>query len=155
MIWRGSDASLPGVLLNSHTDVVPVSPKHWTHDPFAAEMDERGVIYARGSQDMKCVGMAQYFSVRRLKEAGFVPQRNVYLSFVPDEEIGGHDGMAQFVKSDEFKGLHVGVCLDEGFPSFLPTLMTFNDERVPLCIICVLFNHCRDQDHGTGASRPR
>ncbi len=68
------------MVLNSHTDVVPVYEvthqslyrshsmgqislkncvrllqEHWKHDPFAAVKDEHGNIYGRGSQDMKCV----------------------------------------------------------------------------------------------------
>jgi len=34
-----------------------VIKEHWKYDPFSATMDEKGDIYARGSQDMKCVGM--------------------------------------------------------------------------------------------------
>jgi aminoacylase len=29
----------------------------WKHDPFSAHKDANGDIYARGSQDMKCVGI--------------------------------------------------------------------------------------------------
>jgi aminoacylase len=47
--------------LNSHTDVVPVFEESWNWDPFGAEKvkDEDGKyrIYARGSQDMKIVGL--------------------------------------------------------------------------------------------------
>ena len=32
--WTGLDSSLPSVLLNSHTDVVPVEKEKWEHDPF-------------------------------------------------------------------------------------------------------------------------
>ena len=34
--WRGLEPGLASVLLNSHMDVVPVFPEHWTHPPFAA-----------------------------------------------------------------------------------------------------------------------
>lgn len=36
MTWEGEDKSLPSILLNSHTDVVPVFPEHWKYDPFSA-----------------------------------------------------------------------------------------------------------------------
>lgn len=32
--WKGSNPALPGVLLNSHYDVVPVIREHWQFDPF-------------------------------------------------------------------------------------------------------------------------
>jgi len=31
--------------------------ENWKYDPFSAKMEGNGDIYARGSQDMKCVGM--------------------------------------------------------------------------------------------------
>jgi aminoacylase len=34
-----------------------MTQEHWKHDPFGAVIDEKGDIYARGSQDMKSVGM--------------------------------------------------------------------------------------------------
>ena len=36
---------------------VPVFPECWTHPPFEAHKDEEGRIWARGSQDMKSVGV--------------------------------------------------------------------------------------------------
>ena len=38
-----------------------------SHDPFGAVMDEHGNIFARGSQDMKCVGMQYLEAIRLLK----------------------------------------------------------------------------------------
>ncbi|KAJ7369594.1 adenylate cyclase [Desmophyllum pertusum] len=55
--WEGTDPSLPSIILNSHMDVVPVFPEHWTYEAFSAHKTENGDIYARGSQDMKCVGI--------------------------------------------------------------------------------------------------
>jgi len=112
--WPGSDPTLPSILLNSHTDVVPVEHHKWTHHPFGAHVDSHGNIFARGSQDMKCVGMQYLEAIRRLKSSGYVPLRSVYLSFVPDEEIGGHDGAAKFADSDIFNSMNVGIVLDEG-----------------------------------------
>lgn len=63
---------------------------------------------------MKCVGMQYLEAIRRLKASGFQPLRSVYLSFVPDEEIGGHCGAEKFAESDEFKKLNVAIVLDEG-----------------------------------------
>ena len=50
MTWPGTDPKLPSLLLNSHTDVVPVFPESWKYDPFEAFKDENGDIYARGTQ---------------------------------------------------------------------------------------------------------
>ncbi|KAJ2843920.1 adenylate cyclase, partial [Coemansia brasiliensis] len=61
LTWRGTEPQLPSIILNSHTDVVPVSEEFWTHPPFEAcrvpTADKRDFkIIARGSQDMKIVG---------------------------------------------------------------------------------------------------
>lgn len=51
MTWAGSEPSLPSLLLNSHTDVVPAEADKWSHPPFGAEVDDTGKLFARGSQD--------------------------------------------------------------------------------------------------------
>ncbi|KAF9380398.1 adenylate cyclase [Podila verticillata] len=82
MTFEGSDPSLPTLLLNSHTDVVPVFPEMWTQDAFAANK-VNGFIYARGSQDMKCVGMSYLEVLRRYRAEGKKPLRTIHLTWVP------------------------------------------------------------------------
>ncbi|XP_014256863.1 aminoacylase-1-like [Cimex lectularius] len=127
--WLGLEPSLPSLLLNSHMDVVPVFPEKWTHDPFGAEKDANGNIYARGAQDMKCVGIQYIEAVRRLKESGVRLRRTIHMSFVPDEEIGGEDGMGKWVLTDDFRSLNVGCALDEGMASVDETYLLFYGER--------------------------
>ncbi|RVW48355.1 Aminoacylase-1 [Vitis vinifera] len=133
--WPGSNPNLPSILLNSHTDVVPAEHHKWTHPPFDAHVDGNGDIYARGSQDMKCVGLQYLEAIRRLKSSGFQPLRTVYLSFVPDEEIGGHDGAEKFADSDEFKKMNVGIVLDEGLASPNENYRAFYAERSPWWLV--------------------
>ena len=38
----------------------------------------------------------------------------VHIMFVPEEELGGMDGMRLFVHTDHFKELNLGFALDEG-----------------------------------------
>lgn len=127
--WAGSDPSLPAVMLNSHTDVVPVFPEHWTHPPFAAHKDEKGNIYGRGTQDMKCVGIQHIEAVRRLREQGRTFKRTIHLVFVPEEEVGGLTGMKLFVKTPEFTAMNVGFGLDEGIAGPGEELPLFYGER--------------------------
>ncbi|XP_028162367.1 aminoacylase-1-like isoform X4 [Ostrinia furnacalis] len=81
--WTGTNPELPSILLNSHMDVVPVYEEHWTHPPFEAVISEDGFIYARGTQDMKGVGMMHLEAVRALKNNGVRLKRTVHVSFVP------------------------------------------------------------------------
>lgn len=127
--WKGKEPNLPAVLLNSHMDVVPVFAEKWTYPPFSAEKDENGNIFARGAQDMKCVGIQYIECVRRLKQKGIQLRRTVHLSFVPDEEIGGNDGMEKFVHCQDFRDLNVGFALDEGMASKGDHFILFPGER--------------------------
>ncbi|XP_016705659.1 aminoacylase-1 isoform X2 [Gossypium hirsutum] len=133
--WPGFDLSLPSILLNSHTDVVPSESSKWDYHPFGAHIDENGNIFARGSQDMKCVGMQYMEAVRRLKASGFQPKRSLYLSFVPDEEIGGHDGLEKLAQSDVFKSMDVDIILDEGLASPNENYRLFYGERTPWWLV--------------------
>ncbi|SPP81200.1 aminoacylase-1-like [Drosophila guanche] len=129
MKWLGSQPELPSIILNSHTDVVPVFPEKWTHEPFSADLDAEGRIFARGSQDMKCVGTQYLGAIRALKASGYQPKRTVYLTYVPDEEVGGHLGMRELVKGDYFKNLNVGFSFDEGISSEDETYALYYAER--------------------------
>jgi len=130
LTWRGTQgASLKSILLNSHIDVVPVDPSKWSYDPFGAEKAPNGNIYARGSQDMKCVGIQYLEAIRKLKANGFKPLRDVHVSFVPDEEVGGFKGMNCFVKTPEFAALKVGFALDEGIANPDDSFDVFYGER--------------------------
>lgn len=86
MTWLGTEPSLQTIVLNSHNDVVPTNEKAWTHPPFAAEIDSKGQIFARGSQDMKCVGLQYLIAIKSLKESGFVPKRTIHLIYVPGNQ---------------------------------------------------------------------
>uniref|UniRef100_A0A7N5JR41 N-acyl-aliphatic-L-amino acid amidohydrolase n=1 Tax=Ailuropoda melanoleuca TaxID=9646 RepID=A0A7N5JR41_AILME len=43
LTWPGTNPRLSSILLNSHTDVVPVFKEHWSHDPFEAFKDAEGL----------------------------------------------------------------------------------------------------------------
>jgi acetylornithine deacetylase len=75
-----------GVVLNGHTDVVPVDGQAWTSDPF--QLTQRnGRLYGRGTVDMKgflacMLAAVPGFQAHPLK-------RPIHLTFCYDEEIGG------------------------------------------------------------------
>lgn len=81
--WVGTEPSIPSVLLNSHMDVVPVFEENWKYPPFGAEIDAEGRIFARGSQDMKCVGVQYLAAIRALKADGILLKRTLHVVFVP------------------------------------------------------------------------
>ncbi|OAY70715.1 Aminoacylase-1 [Ananas comosus] len=89
----------------------------------------------RAPQDMKCVGMQYLEAIRRLRAAGFTPDRTIYLSFVPDEEIGGKDGAGAFASSSKFEEMNVGLVLDEGLASPGEEYRVFYGERCPWWLV--------------------
>lgn len=130
MTWNGLKPELPSILLNSHMDVVPVDEARWSHPPFAAEIDETGKIFARGTQDMKCTGMQYLAAIRAMKREGIKLHRTIHVTFVPDEEIGSEFGMKAFVQCETFQKLNVGFGLDESaaYP-FGNSMFVFHAER--------------------------
>lgn len=133
---RGADESLPAIGLSCHMDVVPVVAERWTklppgETPFSAWEDPRdGKIYARGSQDMKCVGAQYLCALKRLKDTQL--QRTVHTIWAPDEEIGGEDGMRQFVTSPEFRALNLACMMDEGLAHPEDKFVVFTGERTSI-----------------------
>ncbi|XP_049789271.1 aminoacylase-1-like [Schistocerca nitens] len=129
MRWEGTDPKLSAVMLNSHMDVVPAREDLWEHDPFSAELDEEGRVFGRGSQDMKHLAIMHMEAVHRLKAQGVRLRRTVVITMVPDEEIGGADGMEKFTQSEDFRRLNVGLELDESMPWMEDELIVFHCER--------------------------
>jgi len=133
--WKGIDESLPVLLLNSHYDVVPANPNDWTVPPFKGFRKD-GKIYGRGAQDMKCVCIQYIEALRKIstQDSSFRPRRSIYLTFVPDEEIGG-SGMAAFLDSklykEQLKKQGIALALDEGLASTDNVFSVFYGERLP------------------------
>ena len=131
----GADPSLPSIILNSHMDVVPVIAEKWTalppfETPFSAWEDAQGRIYARGAQDMKCVGAQYLCALKRL--LGKALLRTIHVTWMPDEEIGGDDGMAPFTRSAAFRALRPGLLLDEGLAHADNKFVVYHGERTGL-----------------------
>lgn len=82
----GSSGKKP-ILLLGHMDVVEAYAKDWERPPFKLTQDETN-FYARGTIDNK-FGVAQLTGTMiRLKNEGFVPNRDLILAFSGDEESG-------------------------------------------------------------------
>ncbi|MDQ2913470.1 MAG: M20/M25/M40 family metallo-hydrolase [Chloroflexota bacterium] len=121
---EGSDPKAPSLHLMGHTDVVPVTPAGWRHDPFAAELID-GEVWGRGAVDMLDVTASMAVAVRRLLKSGFRPKGTLIYSAVADEEALGTYGAKWLtdnawddVKADylvtEFGGMRIP--LGEGAP---------------------------------------
>jgi carboxypeptidase PM20D1 len=82
----GTSGKAP-ILLLGHMDVVEALAKDWQRPPFELTSDDT-YFYARGTVDNK-FGVAQLTSTFiRLKNEGFVPNRDLIIAFSGDEETG-------------------------------------------------------------------
>ncbi len=87
--FRGSGGGR-SLILNGHIDTVTIEPTHeWTRDPFGAEIDN-GLMYGRGTSDMKGGLMAAMLAMTYLKEAGATLRGDVILQSVVNEEHAGN-----------------------------------------------------------------
>lgn len=88
---EGTDPSAPSLHLMGHTDVVPVTPSGWRHDPFGGELID-GEVWGRGAIDMLDVTASMAVAVKQLLLSGFRPKGTLIYSAVADEEALGTHG---------------------------------------------------------------
>lgn len=86
------------LMINCHADVVPAGDEAtWTHPPFGAEVVD-GLLYGRGSCDMKGNTAVALFVLGLLQEAGFRPAGEIQLHTVTGEETGGVGTLTSMVR---------------------------------------------------------
>ena len=66
---EGSDPAAPTLCLMGHTDVVPVNPDGWSHDPFGGELID-GEVWGRGAIDMLNLTSSMAVAFRHLATTG-------------------------------------------------------------------------------------
>ncbi|MBS1897200.1 MAG: M20/M25/M40 family metallo-hydrolase [Actinobacteria bacterium] len=112
--WAGRREAVDGPLvLMAHYDVVPVDESDdWTHPPFAGVI-ENGSVYGRGALDDKGPLVVILDAVENLLAEGFVPARDVYLSFGGNEETYGSAAIAIAAAFQE-RGIVPWLVVDEG-----------------------------------------
>lgn len=135
---KGSNPSLNPILFLSHTDVVPPGEaeikdknenvfrpedkplpavsevsEEWDFGPFSGAV-AHGRIYGRGSIDMKGMLFALLESMNNLIKTKHTPQRDIYLAFGFDEEVGGQQGAVKIAKYFKSKNIEFDAVYDEG-----------------------------------------
>jgi carboxypeptidase PM20D1 len=114
--WPGTDDRLDPILLAAHQDVVPADEatlSEWEHPPFSGQIAD-GYVWGRGTLDDKHQLIAVLEAVEALLEAGFRPQRTLFLGFGHDEEIGGQQGAKEIAARIKERGVRLEAVLDEG-----------------------------------------
>ncbi|MSV27623.1 MAG: M20/M25/M40 family metallo-hydrolase [Bryobacterales bacterium] len=108
----GRNRSKKPLLLLNHLDVVPVDRSAWKMDPFAAVIRD-GLIWGRGTMDMKGIGTQHIMALIALKQAGIVPARDIVMLSTADEETDGILGIRWMIKN-HFNEIDAEYVLDEG-----------------------------------------
>jgi carboxypeptidase PM20D1 len=113
--WRGTDPTLPAVVLMAHQDVVPVSPGtegQWKAPPFSGAIKD-GAVWGRGSIDDKGSLIAIMEACEALAARGFTPKRSIIIVSGEHEETNGGSipEVAALLAKREIHALFV---LDEG-----------------------------------------
>jgi acetylornithine deacetylase/succinyl-diaminopimelate desuccinylase-like protein len=110
---EGRDPTAPTLCLMGHTDVVPVNPKTWTHDPFGGELIN-GEVWGRGAIDMLNLTASQAVVLKALarKPGGWRPRGTLVYLACADEEAGGALGAGHVVER-HWDALRADYCLTE------------------------------------------
>ncbi|MBC8323129.1 MAG: M20/M25/M40 family metallo-hydrolase [Candidatus Marinimicrobia bacterium] len=94
----GMNPELKPLLLLNHMDVVPVDINYWDEKPFDGELRD-GVIYGRGTIDMKSLGIMHLMALMQLHREGWQPERTIKFLAVADEEILGPLGTSWMIEN--------------------------------------------------------
>jgi len=120
-LWARRGNASPVLCLAGHTDVVPPgADDEWNTDPF--EPTERdGLIYGRGSADMKSGLAAMIVAIEQFLEEHPDYAGSLAMLITSDEEGRARDGTLKVVEALQARGEHVDWCV-LGEPSSQDTL---------------------------------
>ena len=96
----GSNAKAPALMFLGHTDVVPVIPERWRHDPFGGEVID-GELWGRGALDMLGHVSTMALAARDHARAGLHRGGDLVVAMVADEEALGSFGMGWLVEHQQ------------------------------------------------------
>lgn len=118
---KGSDSTLPALILHSHLDVVPVNEAEWSVPPFSGEIRD-GMLYGRGAVDMKNMAGLMLAVARSIARNGFTPRRDIVFMWFSDEENGSVYGSQWLTEKERwlFEGATEAISEVGGFSITLP-----------------------------------
>ena len=110
------DGSAAPLLLQGHIDVVPADASSWRQPPFGGDIVD-GVLWGRGSLDMKGGIAMMLCAIMRAKADGMTPAGDIVLALVCDEESGGDHGARYLVEEhpELFQGIRYAIGEFGGF----------------------------------------
>jgi putative selenium metabolism hydrolase len=105
-IGNGQDV----LMFDSHVDTVAANdPSKWTHDPFGGVIED-GMLYGRGSVDMKSSVAASIYAVAMAKTLGLDSGKSIYVSGTVMEEDCDGENLKHLFKALDIKPDYVVIC---------------------------------------------
>ena len=115
---RGSGAAgRKPILLLAHLDVVAARRDDWSLDPFTFT-EKDGYYYGRGTGDDKAMAAIWIANLIRMKQEGYVPDRDLIVALTPDEEGGDHNGV-EWLLANKRDLIDAAYALNEGGGGYL------------------------------------
>jgi len=105
-IGNGQDV----LMFDSHVDTVAANdPSKWRHDPFGGVIED-GMLYGRGSVDMKSSVAASIYAVAMAKTLGLDSGKSIYVSCTVMEEDCDGENLKHLFKALDIKPDYVIIC---------------------------------------------
>lgn len=132
--WKGKNNEKKPILFTAHMDVVPVdeeSMKKWQYHPFSGKITDE-FVWGRGTLDIKIQIIGICEAVEYLLSQKYEPDRDIYIAFGHDEEVGGKEGALLISKYFEEAGIDFEFVIDEGG---CVTEEAISDIKSPIAVI--------------------
>ncbi len=110
-LWARRGNSGPVLVFAGHTDVVPTGPaERWKTPPFAANVID-GMLYGRGSADMKGSVAAFIVAVENFLQKHPNPKGSIALLLTSDEEGPAVEGTVRVIEALQARGEAIDYCI--------------------------------------------
>jgi acetylornithine deacetylase/succinyl-diaminopimelate desuccinylase-like protein len=111
---KGGPGAAKPLLLLAHIDVVEALKADWSPDLDPFVFTERdGYYYGRGTADDKAMASIFVANVFRMKQEGYVPDRDIIIALTADEESGPFNGVDWLTKNHRAL-VDAAVVINEG-----------------------------------------
>lgn len=133
------------LILNGHIDTVDAADvTAWDADPYSGEI-RNGVLFGRGSCDMKAGVITNLFALRALQAAGFAPGGKVVVESTIAEEDGGAGALAAILR-----GYVADACIITE-PTDLAIIVAHGGSLMFRLLVPGLAAHAATRDEGVSA----
>lgn len=110
-LWARRGTSSPVLCFAGHTDVVPPGNEdEWHSDPFEPVLRD-GLLYGRGSADMKSGLAAMIVSIEQFLEEHSDHEGSIALLITSDEEGRARDGTLKVIRALSERDEHIDWCV--------------------------------------------